>query len=536
MTPSTPRFSWNSISATQAVPLPGAAVVLVAVPECLEMPVEEGEVKEYLKDLLNKGWIQKSRSSYASPIVCVRKKDGSLHLCIDYRELNCKSIPDCHPIPRVQDMLNSLSGSAWFSVLDQGKAHHQWFVEEGSRSFTAFITPWGLYEWVRIPFGQSSAPAEFQHSMEECLLGLRDDTCLPYLDDNLIHSKTFEEHLCDVREVLYRYQRHGVKLTAKKCELFKDETAKPVYEQWRGFQKREEALKSSKEQRRAKHGYDRKIHGADLQPGNKVLVRNCGERGGPGKLRSYWEDRVHVVTKRKYEDGPVYVVKPECGPGVARVPHRNMLLPCDFLPVDNSCHEKSKTQSKRKRDTHQVDMGNEEDSEDDNDWRSLTKMLTKQLAESTSQLRLEEDELLLRGMGEELDQQLDDEQAMPTVETCEEGNRSSEKVAHVLEDETEMAEGYKRPHQMRRTMVARQCFTCHKETLAEGARGVPRPAERHNLSSVSWVFPGASSRWGMMGTPLQGDVPEASETYARATTTAPFRCGGAAALLRAPPG
>ncbi|KAK3561825.1 hypothetical protein QTP86_017065, partial [Hemibagrus guttatus] len=72
--------------------------------------------------------------------------------------------------------------------------------------------------------------------------------------------------------------------------------------------------------------------------------------------------------------------------------------------------------------------------------------------------------------------------------------------------------------------------------LPEGPRGVPRPAERHSLSSESWVFPGASSRWGMTGTPLQGDVPEASETDARATSTAPFRCGGAAALLRAPPG
>ncbi|KAK3546893.1 hypothetical protein QTP86_003766 [Hemibagrus guttatus] len=73
-------------------------------------------------------------------------------------------------------------------------------------------------------------------------------------------------------------------------------------------------------------------------------------------------------------------------------------------------------------------------------------------------------------------------------------------------------------------------------SLPEGPRGVPRPAERHSLSSVFWVFPGASYRWGMPGTPLQGDVPEASETDARATSTAPFRCGGAAALLRAPPG
>ncbi|KAK3510523.1 hypothetical protein QTP70_009127 [Hemibagrus guttatus] len=173
-----------------------------------------------------------------SPIVCVRKKDGSLRLCIDYRELNRKSIPDRHPIPRVQDMLNSLSGSAWFSVLDQGKAYHQGFVEEGSRPFTAFITPWGLYEWVRIPFGLSSAPAEFQRSMEECLLGLRDDTCLPYLDDNLVHSKMFEDHLCDVREVLHRYQRHGMKFTAKKWP-----NLSMNFYQWRGFRKREEALK-----------------------------------------------------------------------------------------------------------------------------------------------------------------------------------------------------------------------------------------------------------------------------------------------------
>lgn len=164
-------------------------------------------------DLLNKGWIQKSRSSYASPIVCVRKKDGNLRLCIDYRELNRKSIPDRHHIPRVQDMLNNLSGSSWFSVLDQGKAYHQAFVEEVS-------CPTQL---LKHPFGLSSAPTKFQHSMEECLGGLRDDKYLPYLDDNLVRSKTFKRHLEDVREMLRWYQNHGVKLTAKKCELFKSQ-------------------------------------------------------------------------------------------------------------------------------------------------------------------------------------------------------------------------------------------------------------------------------------------------------------------------
>uniref|UniRef100_A0A3P8TE73 Gypsy retrotransposon integrase-like protein 1 n=2 Tax=Amphiprion percula TaxID=161767 RepID=A0A3P8TE73_AMPPE len=179
------------------------------------------EVKAYLQDLINRGWVTKSKSPYSSPIVCVRKKSGELRLCVDYRELNRKSVPDRHPIPRIQDMLDSLTGSSWFTVLDQGKAYHQGFLDEESQPLTAFITPWGLYQWVRIPFGLSSAPAEFQRSMEECLWGLRDDICLPYLDDNLVHSKSFQDHIEHVRAVLQRYQKHGVKLTAKKCELFK---------------------------------------------------------------------------------------------------------------------------------------------------------------------------------------------------------------------------------------------------------------------------------------------------------------------------
>ncbi|KAL3966228.1 nuclear receptor co-repressor 2 [Sarotherodon galilaeus] len=179
------------------------------------------EVKDYLQDLLNRGWISESRSPYSSPIVCVRKKSGELRLCCDYRGLNRKSVPDRHPIPRIQDMLDSLHGSSWFSVLDQGKAYHQGFLDPESRPLTAFITPWGLYQWNRIPFGLSSAPAEFQRSMEDCLRGLRDVICQPYLDDNLVHSPSFDTHLEHIRAVLQRYQKHGVKLSPQKCDIFK---------------------------------------------------------------------------------------------------------------------------------------------------------------------------------------------------------------------------------------------------------------------------------------------------------------------------
>ena len=87
----------------------------------------------YIEDLLNREWITKSQLSYASPVVCVRKKDGGLRLCIDYRELNCKTVRDRHPIPRIQETLDNLGGSSWFSVLDQGKAYHQGFIEKGNR-------------------------------------------------------------------------------------------------------------------------------------------------------------------------------------------------------------------------------------------------------------------------------------------------------------------------------------------------------------------------------------------------------------------
>ena len=181
------------------------------------------EVKNHINNLLANGWIKRSQSSYASPMVCVRKKDGSLRLCIDFRKLNQKTIPDKQPIPRVQDILDGLGGQTWFSTLDMSQAYHQGEILEESRKFTAFSSPWSLYEWVRIPYGLTNAPPCFQRYINDCLYNLRDRICVAYLDDILIYGKTFVEHCENVTKLLHCLKNKGIKLNPKKCHFFKKE-------------------------------------------------------------------------------------------------------------------------------------------------------------------------------------------------------------------------------------------------------------------------------------------------------------------------
>ena len=181
------------------------------------------EVRDYINDLVTNGWIQESYSSYASPIVCVRKKDGGLRMCCDYRKLNGKTIADSQPIPRIQDILDGLAGKKWFSTLDMSKAYHQGYIHEDSRHLTAFATPWTLYEWIRIPFGLRNAPPAFQRFMNFLLGDMKGYICDPYLDDVLCYAEEFADGVKGLKKVLNRLRVKGVKLRADKCVFMKSE-------------------------------------------------------------------------------------------------------------------------------------------------------------------------------------------------------------------------------------------------------------------------------------------------------------------------
>ena len=190
------------------------------LPEALKATVQT-EVQHMLENDI----IRPSASPWSSPVVMVRKKDGSWRFCIDYRKLNAVTHRDAYPLPRIDATLDSLAGCRYFTTLDLASGYRQVAVEESDKEKTAFSTMNGHFEFNVMPFGLTNAPATFQRLMECVLAGLTYEQCLIYLDDIIVFSSTFEEHLCRLRNVLVALQEAHLQLKLPKCTFASTEVA-----------------------------------------------------------------------------------------------------------------------------------------------------------------------------------------------------------------------------------------------------------------------------------------------------------------------
>ena len=186
-------------------------------------PTKMNDVKTLLSDLLEKEIIRRSSSPYASPVVLVPKKSGALRLCIDYRQLNAITVKDSFPLPRIEETLQALGGAKFFSSLDLSHGYFQVAMHPESIQRTAFRVPWGLFEFNRMPQGLCNSPSTFQRLMELIFGDINLTQVVLYLDDILVFSSTFEEHLKRLEVVFQRLTAHGLKIKGEKCQLFQKE-------------------------------------------------------------------------------------------------------------------------------------------------------------------------------------------------------------------------------------------------------------------------------------------------------------------------
>ena len=190
------------------------------------MPVvHKEEVQQLIQDMLARNVIQPSTSPWSSPVVIVRKKDGSARFCVDYRRLNSVTRKDAYPLPRIDDTLDTLSGSQWFSTLDLLSGYWQVEVAEEDREKTAFATQSGLFEFKVMPFGLCNAPATFQRLMDLVLAGVQWSHCLVYLDDIIVVGRGFHDHLQNLSVVLQRLKEANLRLKPAKCSFCKTQVS-----------------------------------------------------------------------------------------------------------------------------------------------------------------------------------------------------------------------------------------------------------------------------------------------------------------------
>nr|AHN53418.1 pol polyprotein [Nuttalliella namaqua] len=180
---------------------------------------ERETIETEVTEMLSKSIVRPSSSPWSSPVVLVPKKDGSIRFCVDYRRLNKVTRKDVYPMPRIDDALDAVCGANYFSSLDMRSGYWQIPMAEEDKEKTAFVTPDGLYEFNVMPFGLCNAPATFERMMDTVLRGLRWKVCLCYLDDVVVYSSSFSEHLQRLSFVLAAFRQAGLQLNHKKCHF-----------------------------------------------------------------------------------------------------------------------------------------------------------------------------------------------------------------------------------------------------------------------------------------------------------------------------
>ena len=177
-------------------------------------------IEKGVQDLLSADVITPSNSPWASNIVMVRKKDGTMRFCVDFRKVNEVTREDKFPLPRIDVCLDTLAGSKYFSTFDLRSGYFQAVMDPRDSDKTSFITQSGSYKFNRLPMGLCNAGATFQRVMNTIMQGLNFITCLIYLDDIIVFSHTISEHIDRLRQMFSRLRIHNLKLKPSKCRLF----------------------------------------------------------------------------------------------------------------------------------------------------------------------------------------------------------------------------------------------------------------------------------------------------------------------------
>ena len=180
---------------------------------------ELATLRDYIKTNLEKGFIRPSKSSAGAPVLFVKKKDGTLRLCVDYRALNKLSKKNRYPLPLISEALDRLAGAAQYTKLDIRSAYNLIRIKEGDEWKTAFRTRYGHYKYQVMPFGLANAPATFQRYMNDALREYLDVFCIAYLDDIIIYTEKGADHALHVRKVLVKLRQHGLYVKLEKCEF-----------------------------------------------------------------------------------------------------------------------------------------------------------------------------------------------------------------------------------------------------------------------------------------------------------------------------